>query len=83
MNLNRDILSQFLIERINRISYQLELRRKDDLNINNNKSKNDTFENKLNTKYKKQLNLYKNIITRQKEGDLANNNGDINYTYEN
>ena len=82
MTLNSETLSQFLIERINRVKYQLELRRKDDLNINNNKSKNENFENKLNSIYKKQLNLFKNIITRQKEGDLANNNGDINYTYE-
>ena len=79
--LNTETLNNFLIERINRVAYQLELRRKDELTINN-KTKTETLEMKLNNKYKKQLGLYKNIMMRQKDGDLANNNGDINYSYE-
>ena len=86
LSLNLETLNSYLIERINRVAFELELRRKEDLTISNNNSSNnktkvENLETKLNSIYKKQLNLYRNIMRRQKEGNLANNNGDINYSY--
>ena len=78
--LDNNIINNFAIERLNRIAYQLEFRRKEELIIdNNNKNQNDNLEIKLNIKYKKQLGLLKNLIKKQKEG---NNDEEINYSYE-
>ena len=84
LSLNQDIMNNnFLIERINRLAYQFEFRRKEDLINNNKNNQNDTLETQLASKYEKQLELFKEIMTRQKEGNtMANDNGDINYSYE-
>jgi len=78
--LNKDIINNYSIERLNRVAYQLEYRRKEDIIINNNnKNQNENLEVKLNNKYKKQIGLIKNLMKRQKEG---NNVEEINYSYE-
>ena len=85
--LTTDIIKNYLIKGINRVAYQLEFRKKEDgSTTNNNKlqnQNNDNLENRLRNKYKKQLELFKNIMARQKDGNnMANDNGEINYLYE-
>ena len=54
--LNEDILNNYTIERINRVAYQLEFRRKEEINTNNinKKNKTENLEMKLYNRYKKQ-----------------------------
>ena len=79
--LNNDIINNSSIESLNRIAYQLEFRRKEELILNNinNKNLNDNLEIKLSNKYKVQLSLLQSLIKKQKEG---NNVEEINYSYE-
>ena len=81
--LNEDILNNYTIERINRVAYQLEFRRKEETNTNNINKKNQTenLEVKLYNRYKKQLELLKDVILRQKDG-INEVNEEINYSYE-
>ena len=81
LTLNSEVIKNFSIERINRIAYQLEFRRKKEIILDNIKNQNDNLEIKLINKYKKQLELYKNLLLRQKEGNSMTND-DINYSYE-
>ena len=81
--LNEDILNNYTIERINRVAYQLEFRRKEETNTNNinKKNQNENLEMKLYNRYKKQLELLKDVILRQKDGTNEVNE-EINYSYE-
>ena len=84
-----DTIKNYCIERLNRIVYQLEFRKKDEKNTNiqssNTMKINDTLsdnENKFTKLYEKQLELFKELIEKQKIGNLlANDNEEINYSY--
>ena len=80
LSLTSDMIQNYSIERINRVAYQLEFRKKEDAVANKNQTE---LEIKLTNKYKKQLNLFKNLMMRQKEGiKNANVNEEINYSYD-
>ena len=85
-----DVIKNYCIERLNRIVYQLEFRKKDEKNTNVqlnssiklNNAQTDN-ENKFTKLYEKQLELFKELIERQKMGNLlANDNEEINYSYD-
>ena len=86
LSLNKGLIKNYTIERLNRISYQLQFRKKNE-NINQNdknKNKQNELESKLENEYKLQFGLYQNLIEKQKIGNSnANDNGEINYSYDN
>ena len=86
LSLNKGLIKQYTIERLNRISYQLQFRKKNENNNQNDKNKNkqNDLESKLENEYKLQFGLFQNLIEKQKIGNSnANDNGEINYSYDN
>ena len=86
LSLNKGLIKQYTIERLNRISYQLQFRKKNENNNHNDKNKNkqNDLESKLENEYKLQFGLFQNLIEKQKIGNSnANDNGEINYSYDN
>ncbi len=88
ISLTEGLISNYSIDRLNRIAYQLEFRKKNSNNNNviNDKNKNkqnESLENKLESEYKNQFELFKELMERQKKGNImANDNGEVNYSYE-
>ena len=84
------LINNYSIERFNRVAYQLELRKKDDNNIDyiiisndKNKKQVETIEMKLESEYKIQYELFKVVMEKQKAGNTTiTDNGEINYSYE-
>ena len=83
--LTEGVIKKYSIERLNRICYQLQFRKKDESNNTtiNEKYKNNELDNKLETEFKIQLNLFKSLLEKQKSGNNNDcHNGEINYSYK-
>ena len=79
LDLSEGAIQKYCIERLNRIAYQIEFRKK----IDSNPSDKNGIEIKLDNEYKVQFKLVKALIDKQRIGNNnANDNGEINYSYE-
>ena len=85
LSLSEGEIKKFCIDRLNRIAYQFQFRKKADNNnnINEKNKNNENLENKFENEYKLQISLFKALIEKQKIGNTsANDGGEINYSFE-